>query len=73
MLKFFLAGAILLPLLAMPPEAEAGKRKKGRGPGGGDFVHIPRNRCTVKRPCSRMPELPSFFDKEIPMPRGGLR
>lgn len=72
MLKLLLAGVILVPLMAMPPEAEAGKRKRGRGPGGGGFVHvpIPRNRCTVKRPCSRMPELPFFPGEVIPMLRG---
>ena len=72
MLKFLLAGAILLPLMAMPPEAEAGKRKKGRGPGGGAFVHVPRKRCTVKRPCSRMPEIPFLPGEVMPMRRGGL-
>ena len=43
------------------------------GPGGGDFISVPRpkKRCTRKNPCSRMPELP-FFPGEIqPMPRGG--
>ena len=31
------------------------------GPGGGDFINVPRpnKRCTRKNPCSRMPELPS--------------
>ena len=30
------------------------------GPGGGDFISVPRpkKRCTRKNPCSRMPELP---------------
>jgi hypothetical protein len=39
------------------------------GPGGGDFINVPRRkkRCTFKRPCSRMPELPYFG---TPMPRG---
>lgn len=45
------------------------------GPGGGDFISIPRpkKRCTRKNPCSRMPELPFFPGEVIPMPRGGLR
>ena len=42
------------------------------GPGGGDFINVPRRkkRCTRKNPCSRMPELPDFG---TPMPRGGFR
>ena len=33
-------------------------------------IHRPKKRrCTFKRPCSRMPELPYFG---TPMPRGGL-
>jgi hypothetical protein len=42
------------------------------GPGGGDFINVPRprKRCTRKNPCSPMPEL---FDFGTPMPRGGLR
>ena len=45
------------------------------GPGGGDFISVPRpkKRCTRKNPCSRMPELPFFPGEVIPMPRGGLR
>ena len=39
------------------------------GPGGNPgTLHRPRRRCTFKRPCSRMPELPDFG---TPMPRGG--
>ncbi len=52
---------------------EAKPRMFYDNPGGGDFISIPRpkKRCTKKRPCSRMPELP-FFPGEIqPMPRGG--
>ena len=43
------------------------------GPGGGDFINVPRprKRCTFKRPCSPMPEL-NDFDFGRPMPRGGL-
>ena len=55
--------------------AEAKPRMFHGNPGGGDFISVPRprKRCTFKRPCSRMPELP-FFPGEIqPMPRGGLR
>ena len=45
------------------------------GPGGGDFISVPRpkKRCTRKNPCSRMPELPLFPGEVQPMPRGGLR
>ena len=42
--------------------------------GGGGFINSPRprRRCTFKRPCSPMPELP-FLPGEIqPMPRGGF-
>ena len=51
-----------------PAEAKPGRS----GPGGGEFINRPRpkKRCTFKRPCSRMPELPDFG---TPMPRGGLR
>ena len=54
--------------------AEA-KGWRSKGPGGNPgFINRPKKRrCTFKRPCSRMPELP-FFPGEIqPMPRGGLR
>ena len=52
--------------------AEAKPRMFHDNPGGGFSIHTPkRRRCTFKRPCSRMPELP-FFPGEIqPMPRGG--
>ena len=44
------------------------------GPGGRPgTIHRPKKRCTVKRPCSRMPELPFFPGEVIPMPRGGIR
>ena len=42
-------------------------------PGGGEFIHSPKKRCTRKNPCSRMPELPFFPGEVQPMPRGGLR
>ena len=47
--------------------------KPGYRPGGGFSVHTPKKRCTFKRPCSRMPELPFFPGEVIPMPRGGIR
>jgi len=50
--------------------AEAKPRMFHSNPGGGFSIHTPRKRCTFKRPCSRMPELPDFG---TPMPRGGLR
>ena len=44
------------------------------GPGGKPgTIHRPKKRCTVKRPCSRMPELPFLPGEVIPMPRGGWR
>ena len=54
--------------------AEAKPRMFRDNPGGRPgTIHRPRKRCTFKRPCSRMPELP-FFPGEIqPMPRGGLQ
>ena len=53
-------------------EAKPGMFHGSPGPGGNPgTIHRPRRRCTFKRPCSRMPELP-FFPGEIqPMPRGG--
>lgn len=53
-------------------EAKPGYRPGGPG-GGGFSVHTPKKRCTIKRPCSRMPELPFFPGEVIPMPRGGIR
>ena len=51
--------------------AEAKPRMFHDNPGGGFSIHTPkRRRCTFKRPCSRMPELPDFG---TPMPRGGIR
>jgi hypothetical protein len=44
------------------------------GPGGRPgTIHRPKKRCTVKRPCSRMPELILPPGEIIPMPRGGIR
>ena len=74
MLKFFLAGAILLPLVAMPPEAEAKKSKKHNR---GEFIHIPRKRFKPKPPINfgvpapgglKRPKPPIDFG--IPMPKG---
>jgi len=45
--------------------------KPGSFPGGGEFINRPKKRCTFKRPCSRMPELP-FFPGEV-QPMGGRR
>ena len=52
--------------------AEAKPRMFHDNPGGRPgTIHRPkRRRCTFKRPCSRMPELPDFG---TPMPRGGFR
>ncbi|AEZ65718.1 hypothetical protein [Cyanophage S-TIM5] len=53
---------------------EAKPRMFHDNPGGGDFISVPRpkKRCTFKRPCSRMPELPFLPDEITPMNRGGL-
>ena len=50
--------------------AEA-KGWRSNGPGGRPgTIHRPKKRrCTFKRPCSSMPELPDFG---TPMPRGGF-
>jgi hypothetical protein len=72
MLKFFLAGAILLPLVAMPPEAEAKKSKKHNR---GEFLHLPRRRFKKPKPPINFgipaPKgaRPNFG---TPMPKGGL-
>ena len=54
-------------------EARPGSFPGSPGPGGGFSIHTPKNRCTRKNPCSRMPELPFFPDGIQPMPRGGRR
>ena len=76
MLKFFLAGAILLPLVAMPPEAEAKKSKKHNT---GEFIHKPRKRFKPKPPINFGIPAPRRFKKPrppidfgTPMPKGGL-
>jgi hypothetical protein len=52
-------------------EAKPGMFHGSPGPGGNPgTIHRPRKRCTFKRPCSPMPELPDFG---TPMPRGGLQ
>ena len=54
--------------------AEARPDALSVGPGGSPgTIHRPKKRCTFKRPCSRMPELPFLPGEIIPMPRGGLR
>lgn len=60
MLKFLLAGAIFLPLVAMPPEAEAKKNKRHNQ---GEFIHKPRKRFKNPKPP---------IDFGTPMPKGGL-
>ena len=46
----------------------------GGNPGGRPgTIHRPRKRCTIKRPCSRMPTIPFLPGEVIPMPRGGIR
>ena len=49
--------------------AEAKGWNSGSPGGKPGFINRPKKRCTFKRPCSRMPELPDFG---TPMPRGGF-
>lgn len=67
MLKFVLAGAMLLPLMAVAPEAEAKKHtKRVRCREGVCFVKLKRpKKCNLCQP-----KPPQFV---TPMPRGGLR
>lgn len=53
---------------------EAKSWVSGGNPGGRPgTIHRPKKRCTIKRPCSRMPEIPFLPGEVIPMPRGGIR
>jgi len=52
-----------------PVEAKGWVSPGGR-PG---TIHRPKKRCTFKRPCSRMPEIPFLPGEVIPMRRGGYR
>jgi hypothetical protein len=78
MTLFFMSKLFVLPLMVATlasitggTVAEAKPRMFHDNPGGNPgTIHRPRKRCTFKRPCSRMPELPDFG---TPMPRGGLR
>ena len=67
---------LLLASVAVTTISTSGEAK-GRGwvsPGGHPgIIHTPKKRCTKKRPCSRMPELPFLPGEVIPMRRGGLR
>ena len=72
---FFMTKLFVLPLMLASTAGIMGstavEAKGWRSPGGNPgTLHRPRRRCTFKRPCSRMPELPDFG---IPMPRGGHR
>ena len=73
MMKLFLAGVMLLPLLAMPPEAEAKRKNKSGASGelrhkrnrGGRFKEMPIggercNLCQKGRP-------PFYYEEVIPM------
>ena len=53
-------------------EAKPGKPWVSSPGGKPGTIRRPKKRCTVKRPCSRMPELPLLPGEVIPMPRGGL-
>ena len=48
----------VLPLMLATTAGIIGSTPVEAGPGGGDFIHLPKKRCTRKNPCSRMPELP---------------
>ena len=75
MTKLFVV-PLMVATLASITGASAVEAKPGyRGPGGRPgTIHRPKKRrCTFKRPCSRMPELPFFPGEVIPMPRGGWR
>tara|TARA_A100001201_G_scaffold138665_1_gene129798 strand:- start:284 stop:577 length:294 start_codon:yes stop_codon:yes gene_type:complete len=47
----------VLPLMLATTMSITGSTAVEAGPGGGDFIHLPKKRCTRKNPCSRMPEL----------------
>jgi len=61
----------LVSIIGSSP-AEAKGWHGGRPGGRPGTIHRPKKRCTRKRPCSRMPELPFFPGDIQPMPRGGL-
>ena len=66
---------LLLASVAVTTISTSGEAK-GRGwvsPGGhpGWVSPSPKKRCTKKRPCSRMPEIPFLPGEVVPMPRGG--
>ena len=65
---------LLLASVAVSTISTSGEAK-GRvwgSPGGHPgWVSPPKKRCTKKRPCSRMPEIPFLPGEVIPMPRGG--
>jgi len=72
MKKLLLVAPLLLSFTLVSDVEAKGKTRKNNL-GGGGTIHRPKKRCTFKRPCSRMPNIP-FFPGEIqPMPRGGLR
>ena len=75
MTKLFVLPLMLASTAGIMGSTSAEAKPWVSGPGGGDFISVPRpkKRCTRKNPCSRMPELPFFPDEVIPMPRGGRR
>ena len=67
---------LLLASVAVSTISTSGEAKGRvwRSPGGHPgWVSPPKKRCTKKRPCSRMPEIPFLPGEVIPMRRGGLR
>ena len=75
MVKRFVLPLMLASVAGITGGTAAEAKPWVSGPGGGDFISVPRpkKRCTRKNPCSRMPELPFFPGEVIPMPRGGRR
>ena len=66
--------SLLLASMAVSTISTSGEAKGRvwRSPGGHPgWVSTPKKRCTKKRPCSRMPEIPYLPGEVIPMPRGG--
>ena len=75
MTKLFVLPLMLASTAGIMGSTPAEAKPWVSGSDGGDFISSPRpkKRCTKKRPCSRMPELPFFPGEVQPMPRGGLR
>lgn len=74
MIKLFVLPLMVATFAGITGSTAVEAKGWGVGPGGRPgTIHRPKKRCTIKRPCSRMPEIPFFPGEVIPMPRGGLR